>query len=195
MNAYDIKVHHPKCLSDEKKSIILHIIQFTSRTKRGLLALALPLLFVTEGLAQNDSLDYYDATGIYVEVLGPSLLGLNANYYLGNRVSFNLGAGVNLDIHLGANLYLINRARSNHSLYISGQVCMIRELTTPMYANISSKKKQTGLFVPLGYEFVGKKGFSVQLECGPNFVNEDYGQTNTKPLVFLIRLGKTFGIQ
>lgn len=195
MNASHVNVHHPEYLSDEKTSIIQHIIDFIPCTKRIFLVLALPLLFVAEGLAQNDSLDYYDATGIYVEALGPSLLGLNANYYLGNRVSFNLGAGINLDIHLGANLYLINRARSNHSLYISGQVCMIRELTTPMYVNISSKKKQTGLFVPLGYEFVGRKGFSMQVECGPNFVNEDYGQTNTKPVVFLIRLGKTFGIR
>ncbi len=195
MNACHATGNQRRYLSDRKEFLFLPFLPFISRTKRILLLLALPLILAVEGRAQNDSLDFYDATGIYVEGLGPSLLGLNANYYLGNRVSFNLGAGINLDLHLGANLYLINRARSNHSLYIGGQICMIRELTTPLYANISSKKKQTGLFVPLGYEFVGKKGFSVQLECGPNFVNEDYGQMNTKPVVFLIRLGKTFGIR
>ncbi len=195
MNAYPVTGNYSKYLSDGKEFFFAPSIAFSPRTKRILLLLAFSLILVMEGHAQNDSLDFYDATGIYVEGFGPSLFGLNANYYLGNRVSFNLGAGINLDLHLGANLYLINRARSNHSLYISGQVCMIRELTMPLYVNISSKKKQTGLFVPLGYEFVGNKGFSVQLECGPNFVNEDYGQTNTKPVVFLIRLGKTFGIR
>ena len=145
--------------------------------------------------AQVDTLDFFDATGVHVELMGPSLVGINFNYYFGNRLSTNLALGANLDVHLGANFYLISRERSRHSVYISAQLCMIRQLSLPLYKDISARNKETGLYIPLGYEFIGKKGFTLQLECGANFVSQDFGQTNTKPVVFLMRIGKTFGFQ
>ena len=167
----------------------------TMKFKNLLLALAFAFILINETRAQRDTIDFYDASGVHLELLGPALFGVNGNYYLNNRIAFSLGFGFDLDVHLGVNLKLISRERSNHSVYLSTQFCMIRELKKPLYSNLSSGNKQLGLFIPLGYEFVGKNGFTLQLECGPNFVSEDYGQTNTKPVMYLLRIGKTFGFR
>jgi hypothetical protein len=39
---------------------------------------------------------------------------------------------------------------------------------------------------------MAKKGFTIQLDIGPNFIKEDWGQTNTADILGSLKIGYTF---
>jgi hypothetical protein len=145
--------------------------------------------------AQSDTSSFKGKSSFLFELGGPELLGGYFNYFLNNRISANVGLGIDLDCHLGTNLYLIRRNKSRHSIYLGGQIAYYRKLTwlTIGFGGPIEPDDQFGFYLPLGYEYVAKSNFTLQVDLGPNFVSKDWGQSNTYPLLFSIKIGKILG--
>ena len=130
----------------------------------------------------QDSTHHKASTYLSAQILGPEVIGFNININLHHRLSLNLGMGINIDFHVGSNYYITDRRKGHHSLFVGAQLTSIREFR--------DSKRQLGAYLPLGYEFLGKKGFMFQLEAGPNFVKDDFGgQTNAHKFNFAVRIG------
>ena len=152
------------------------------------------LLFVlphggsAQRLTQSDSTSSDKKVSLMGQLWGPEILGGHLNFFLHDRLSINFGIGLNFDTHIGSNVYLKNRNSSARSLYVGAQVIHYRQFLL----SGSNAETQLGIYLPLGYESVSSRGFTFQIEVGPNFVSKDWSQTNTLPLIASVRIGKTF---
>ncbi len=111
------------------------------------------------------------------------MLGGHFNVYLNNRISVNVGLGINLDAHIGSN-FNFNRTKYS-SIIVGVQVCSYNKFTF----SGSSRIRQLGIYIPLGFEYYADKGFTLQIDFGPNFVKEDWEQSNTSPFLISIKIG------
>ena len=157
-------------------------------------------------IAQQDSSHIKKSTSLMLQFLGPEALGIHVNHNASKRISLNLGIGANLDAHLDVNAYINDRDLSSFSFYGGLQVYLLREFrfstgnifgsmgsSSSMGSSTTNKRElQVGLYIPVGVEYIAKKGFSIQLDIGPNFIGEDWGQTNTAPIMGSLKVGYTF---
>lgn len=146
-------------------------------------------------MSQGNSDKIKGSSSLMLQVFGPELLGVHYNYYVTYRISINAGIGLNMDVHLGSNFYLKNRSKSSSSLFLGAQIIAYREyhLLGNFFGGPDTQHDtQIGLYIPFGYEYLGKKGFTLQVDIGPNFVKEDWGQTNTIPFFGSLKIGYTF---
>ena len=113
---------------------------------------------------------------------------MRVNVLVAYRLSINAGIGLNLDAHIGAGYYLIKSQNSGHRMYLGAEFVTIQmfQLSGDM-----SGVRQLGIYFPIGYELITKKGFTLQFDIGPNVVKENWGQINTLPLTGSIKLGLT----
>ena len=72
-------------------------------------------------------------------------------------------------------------------MYVGLELCTIRMFELSGDAGI----RQLGIYFPIGYESISKKGFTFQIDIGPNFVNENWEQINTSPIMGSIKIGIT----
>jgi hypothetical protein len=56
----------------------------------------------------------------------------------------------------------------------------------------NKRESQPGIYFPIGFEYIAKKGFTVQMDVGPNLVGKDWVQTNTAPIMGSLKIGYTF---
>ena len=143
------------------------------------------IIFQTNVFAQ-DSLSIAGKTAIYGQLFGPEVLGIHFNVNTGKKTSLNFGIGVNVDVHAGMNYYFKKRQLSGSSAYAGFQVASIRDI---IIFGSGDHSRQAGLYIPIGYEYNAKKGFSLQIDIGPNFVSEDWSQGNTYVINGSIKLG------
>ena len=138
--------------------------------------------------SQGDSINYKGRTSILLEIGGPEVVGAHFNVYLNNSISVNVGLGINLDVHLGSNF---NFNRTKNSCFIAGiQVSSYREF---IINGTSSGTRQIGVYFPLGFQYYADRGFSLRIDFGPNFTNEDWDQGNTSPILISIKIGRHNG--
>lgn len=142
-------------------------------------------------MSQENSNKIKGSSSLMLQVIGPEVLGVHYNYYVTYRISINAGIGFNMDVHLGSNFYLKNRSKSSSSLFLGAQIIAYRAFH-PFGPYFGDHDTQMGLYIPFGYEYLGKKGFTLQVDIGPNFVKEDWGQTNTIPFFGSLKIGYTF---
>ncbi len=140
----------------------------------------------TKTIAQ-DSLSIAQTGGFYLQVYGPELFGLHINMNAGSKVSVNLGIGIDLDYHIGMNYYFGNRHISCSSIFAGLQIASQREFL--VFGGSDEFRRQPALYIPIGYEYIARKGFSIQLDIGPNFVRENWDQWNTYPVNFSFKIG------
>jgi hypothetical protein len=150
----------------------------------------------TKLTAQNDTSSFKSRSSLLFELFGPELMGGYFNYFISNRISANLGIGLDLDFHLGSNIYLVRRNKLRHSIYLGGQIIYYRKSTMSFigFGGPIKPDHQIGFYLPIGYEYISKKGFTLQIDLGPNFVSRDWDQSNTKPILFSFKIGKTFSL-
>ena len=134
----------------------------------------------------QDSLNIAGSAGFYAQAFGPEVLGIHVNINAGGKASINFGIGGNLDYHLGLNYYFGNRHFSKSTIYAGLQVASIREF---LFFGSDGHERQIGLYIPIGYEYVAKKGFSLQIDVGPNFVGENWEQSNTQIIQGSFKIG------
>ena len=152
--------------------------------------------------AQQDFKDIKKSTSLMLQFFGPEALGIHLNHNVTKRISLNLGLGADLGIHIGTNAYLTDRNLKRFAWYGGLQLYLIREFQFTNLAIFGSvnggsstahkKESQFGLYIPIGFEYVAKKGFTLQFDMGPNFVANDWGQTNTAPIMGSLKIGYTF---
>lgn len=135
--------------------------------------------------SQHDSINLGGRPSFYLQIMGPEVLGVHVNIYLGNRISLNGGIGFNVDAHIGTNLYLTKRNQSKGAFYIGTQVCSYRIFKF----NFTGKERQLAFYFPVGYEYIGKKGLSFQVDIGPNIIQKDWEQANTLPILASLKFG------
>ena len=168
------------------------IFTIMSRTKKRLYSSTVLfftiLVFHGPLLAQNSSGGLKGSTSLMGQLWGAEVVGVHINHNLDHRVSINAGVGVLLDAHLGTNVYLTQRTNKKASFYIGAQLT----LTNSVNLFGSSSESQWGAYLPIGYEYLSLKGFTVQVDIGPNFVENDWDQINTLPFMGSIKLGYTF---
>lgn len=125
---------------------------------------------------------------LLAELGGPEGLGVYAGYYVTDALALTVGVGLNFDAHLGMQLYFGGHTRSAHSVYAGAHfvICNQYVLAGP------AGDRQGGVFIPLGYEYLARGGFTLQVEVGPNFVGTHWSQVNTRRILASIRLGKTW---
>ena len=124
------------------------------------------LLLTSSISAQKDSTNYSGRPGFYAQFIGPEGLGAHVNIFLNNRSSVNFGLGFNLDAHIGSNFYFTKRNEHKSAFYLGAQLCSYRIFKF----DFTGKERQVAVYVPFGFEFIGKKGFSFQIDIGPNFI-------------------------
>lgn len=127
------------------------------------------------------------STSIMLQLWGPEVLGIHINHNISPRVSVNLGVGVLLDAHLGANYYFTNRYQRKSSFYAGAQMAYIHEFQ--LFGDSGGADTQLEVYLPIGYEYLGRRGFTFQADVGPNFANEDWGQSNNLPFYGSIKVG------
>ena len=115
---------------------------------------------------QSDSSSSKKELSILGQLWGPEVLGGYVNYYLNNRISINVGFGLNFDAHVGSNIYLVNRNSPAHSFYIGAQAITYNKF---FFSGRANTERQVGIYIPLGYEYVARGGFTLQIDVGPNF--------------------------
>ena len=141
--------------------------------------------------AQADSNNLFRASLLF-QGGGPEILGVGQNLLLGRHFSVNWGIGINLDWHIGMNGYLIDRTKSRTAVYAGWQFISLKEAS---FDSNDDGAKQVGIYFPIGVEYMAPRGFTFQVEFGPNFVKHDWDdQGNTGPFLFTLRIGKTFGM-
>ena len=156
----------------------------SSKTVIGFLFTICPL-FSSHVNAQHDSTKFGGRPSFYIQAIGPEGLGAHVNIFLGNRMSLNGGLGFNLDAHIGTNFYFTKRNRSKGAFYFGTQFCSYRIFKF----NFTGKERQLAVYFPVGYEYIGKKGFSFQVDIGPNIIQKDWGQYNSSPILASIKIG------
>ena len=122
------------------------------------------------------------------QLFGPEVFGVCYNHYLSRHFSLNAGIGAGMCIHIGFNYYPLKV--SPFSLYFGGQLC---RLTLVDLGNlVENHGSQAGFYLPVGLQYTAPKGFTLQFEGGYIIFKEDWGQRNTQPFLYTIRIGKTW---
>lgn len=151
--------------------------------------------------AQQVNSDIKSSTSLMLQFFGPEALGIHINHNSTKRISLNIGLGADLGIHIGTNAYLTNRNQKHFAWYGGLQLYLIREFqfsSGNLFGNMEStstknkRESQAGIYLPIGFEYIAKKGFTFQIDVGPNFVREDWAQTNTAPIMGSLKIGYTF---
>jgi len=156
---------------------------------KNLVILSYILLSPVYLFSQSESSAFKGSTSFLFHLGVPELLGLEINHYLNNRISLNLGLGYTANCHAGTNFYLVERSHSPSSVYTGFQLVLFNDSYVPG----GEGEKWRGIYLPLGYEYVGGKGFTFQLDLGPCFFGKKYFTQDT-PSTFLfwsIKIGKT----
>ena len=151
-------------------------------------------------IAQQTKDDTEKSTSLMLQFFGPEALGIHINHNASQRFSLNLGLGAGLDAHIGLNAYLTKRDLKRFAWYGGLQVFIIREvqlISGNLFGSMGSsttnkRESQVGVYIPIGFEYIAKKGFTIQLDVGPNFVKDDWGQTNTASYMGSLKIGYTF---
>ncbi|MFK7814281.1 MAG: hypothetical protein AB8B59_17415 [Maribacter sp.] len=180
-----LKVFH-LMLVPQKIILIVIVISFLSSKENNLLAQS------TKSIEKS--------TSIMGQLFGPEALGIHLNQNLEKRFSLNIGLGIGLDAHLGFNVYLNNRELKRFAWYCGLQAYLIHEvvfISGTIFGESDSsgsnkRDSQAGMYIPIGFEFISKNGFTIQLDLGPNFVKKDWDQTNTAPIMGSLKIGYTF---
>lgn len=151
-------------------------------------------------IAQQDTSEIKKSTSLMLQFFGPEVLGIHVNHNASQRISLNAGLGVDLGVHIGANAYLTDRTLKRFAWYGGVQLFLIREFqfsTGNIFGSMGSstrnkRETQVGVYIPVGFEYMAKKGFTIQLDIGPNFIKEDWGQNNTADILGSLKIGYTF---
>ena len=138
--------------------------------------------------AQTRVANIKGSTSLMGQYWGLEILGVHVNHNLNHWLSINAGLGLGLQFHLGANFYLSKRTEKKTSFYVGAQTGRIREY------NIFGPfgESQFAVYLPIGFEYIASKGFTIQLDVGPNFVENDWAQSNTSSILGSIKIGYTF---
>ena len=158
--------------------------------KKLIILLTVFVLFISseDVLAQIDSANFSRRTMILLQLNGPEVIGVHLNVSLNNRISVNAGLGIGPSFHLGSNFYFSNKSdRASSRVYAGIQIYSIREIC--IIGNCP-KDRQPGIYIPFGFENINKKGFTFQIDIGPNFVKDDWnGQPNALRILWSIKIG------
>ncbi len=170
--------------------------------KRSVSFVLLTMAFMATPIhAQQTDIDpIQKSTSLMLQFFGPEALGIHVNHNTTKRIAMNFGLGVGLDAHIGLNGYLTDRSQKRFAWYGGLQVYLIREVVFSAgdifgsmgSSGSSNKESQIGVYIPLGFEYIATKGFTLQLDIGPNLIGEDWGQTNTAPIMGSFKIGYTF---
>ncbi len=174
-----------------------------SRNIAVVLALFINSATETFMIAQEDSNHTKKSTSLMLQFYGPEVLGVHVNHNASKRISLNLGLGVDLDLHLGTNAYLTDRDLKRFAWYGGGQMYWIRKtegfINTDFFGSMSTgsyttdkRESQVGVYFPIGFEYIARKGFTIQADVGPNLVSDDWSQVNTAPINGSFKIGYTF---
>lgn len=165
-----------------------------------LLLLAVNAMETTMFSQQNEPNRTKKSTSLMLQFYGPEALGVHVNQNITRSIALNFGLGLDLGAHLGMNAYLTNRNQKRFAWYGGVQTYFIREFTLNSgnlfgSSGVSESQKrdsQLGVYIPIGFEYIANKGFTLQLDIGPNLVGEDWGQSNTAPVMGSLKIGYTF---
>jgi len=139
-------------------------------------------------LAQTRSDNDRGRTSLLFQFGGPELLGVHVNVLIADRITVNAGLGFDLDAHIGSSYYLIKSENSGKRMYVGFELSTIQMI---LISGDMSGVRQIGVYFPIGYELITQKGFTFQIDIGPNLVKENWGQFNTFPIIVSIKIGIT----
>ena len=159
------------------------------KTNKRYISFIFLLLFTSlKGFAQSGLPEFPGKVSVLGQLLGPELLGISTNVYVSNRLAITTGIGLNANLHAGLNYYLFDRSLSRTTFYVGFQIITVKE-----YDEFNSEETEqlAGIYFPIGMEFISPKGFTLQVEAGPNILNGNGEQANTGPFQIAFRIGKT----
>lgn len=169
--------HTPK-----RRAILFALISLASQSVAG--------VQLTDASLFRDSTDirisrFSGRFAMFAQISGHPVLGASANVFIIPHLSLNAGIGL-VGHHFGANIYLLRRAAITKLCpYVGFQRVYVREVSFLS----DSHRHQWGWFLPLGLEFIARKGVSMQFELGSDFFATDYGQWNTSGFMATFRIG------
>jgi len=122
-------------------------------------------------VAQNNSVNQRGRTSIFLQFGGPEMLGGHVNTFLNNKISVNAGLGFNMDAHVGSNIYIVKGENSRKYMYVGLQLSTIQLF---ILDGSNSGIRQLGVYFPIGYQSMAMKGFTFQIDVGPNITKENW---------------------
>jgi hypothetical protein len=140
-------------------------------------------------MAQEDTNDFKGRTSFLLHAGTPEFFGLYLNHYLNNRFSLNAGLGYTSNFHLGTNFYIIERNLSSSSLYAGAQFVSYDD--SYEFGGGPDYERHLGVFIPVGYEYVGKKKFTFQIDIGPAFLEKKSSESKSVFIFFAFKFGIT----
>lgn len=154
---------------------------------------------MTNTVAAQQATTTSTSTSLMLQFFGPEALGIHVNHNTNDRFSMNIGLGLGLDAHIGVNVYPSRQNSRPISWYGGLQLFIVSQVSIGSIAlfgtgssGSSKKDSQIGAYIPIGLEYVAKKNFTIQVDIGPNFVKEDWDQTNTGTFMGSLKIGYTF---
>jgi hypothetical protein len=139
-------------------------------------------------LAQASATDIRGSTSLFGQLYGIEVLGITLNYNINHRISVNGGIGVGPTYHVGASYYLNRKPGKKTSFYVGTQAGSVREVL--FFDGFGDS--QLAVYIPIGFEYMAVKGFTIQVDLGPNFTEVDWEQANTLPFYGSLKIGYTF---
>ncbi len=129
--------------------------------------------------------------GIFLQIFGPTLLGLNFDYHLSNHFDADFGFGIDGDLQLGVRYQpLGNQIDRAIFPYIGLFGVIINEFTINLFnSNESKSESTTGFYIPIGLEWYVYNGLTLSTEVGYNNTKKDFGQFNTRKFIGAFRIG------
>ena len=143
---------------------------------------------LTVGLfAESKSIREKRPGGIFLQLGGPIVLGLDFDYHLSNLFDLDFGFGINADIQAGLRYQPLGE-QTDFSLfpYIGFYVERINKFN--LFGS-NDESGTAGVYIPLGLEWYAYEGLTISFEIGYNNAKKDFGQLNTKNVNGAFRIG------
>jgi hypothetical protein len=167
-------------------------MKYSKRISQIFFYLILIVLFNSDFIlfAQSKSMREQRSGGIFLQIFGPTVLGLNFDYHLSNQFDADFGFGIAGDLQLGVRYQpLGNQIGRTIFPYIGFFGEVINELPFMNYPSEEKRASTTGFYIPIGLEWYAYDGLTLSLEIGYNNTKKDFEQANTKIIYGAFRIG------
>ncbi len=146
--------------------------------------------------AQPKSIREERPVGVYLQLFGPTVMGLNLNYHFSNLFDGDFGFGIDGDLQLGIRYFPFgDKVACNLFPYVGLFSEMINEFKINIFNTSTSSSSSTiGFYIPIGVEWYVYKGLTLSIEAGYNNTREEFNQVNTKRFNGAFRIGYHFSL-
>ena len=164
---------------------------FKNNNPKILFSLIFFIFFISTSIliANSKSIREQKPGGIFLQLGGPIILGLDFDYHLTNMWDLDFGFGINADIEAGVRYQLLGEQTD---CYLFPYLGLYIERINKFNLFNSSDENTVGIYFPLGLEWYAYEGLTISFEIGYNNTKKNFEQRNTGNVNGAFRIGYHF---